>query len=79
MVIATTLALLALAGGLLYRARWYRMPQITGPVLTDDMVRRIEEDGSIDFDDPLDLEQIQEEEARFWEEQPWEETDEREW
>lgn len=74
--IGMTLALLALAGGVLYRARWYRTPSVTAPALTDDMVRQIEEGGSIDFDDPLDLEQIQEEEARFWEEQPWEDPEE---
>lgn len=79
MFIATTLALFALAGGLLYRARWYRTPGITAPALTDAMVRQIEESGSVEYDDPLDLEQIHEEEARFWDERPWEETDEREW
>jgi hypothetical protein len=48
----------------------------TPRTLTDDMVRQIEERGHIDVDEPLDLEEIQDEEARFWEEQPWEETDE---
>jgi hypothetical protein len=75
-VIGLTLALFALAGGLLYRARWYRMPGLTESVLTDDMVKHIEEHGSIDIDEPLDLEQIQEEESRFWEEQPWDEAEE---
>jgi hypothetical protein len=75
-VIGLTLALFALAGGLLYRARWYRLPGLTQSALTDDMVRQIEENGSIDVDEPLDLEQIQEEESRFWEEQPWDEAEE---
>ena len=36
--------------------------------LDDDMIRRIEADGSIEFEDPLDLEQVREEEERFWSE-----------
>jgi hypothetical protein len=73
--IATILGILALAGGLMYRARRLRTLR-TPRTLTDDMVRQIEESGHIDVDEPLDLEEIQDEEARFWEEQPWEETDE---
>lgn len=75
MYIATILGILALAGGLMYRARRVRASG-TPRILTDDMVRQIEESGHIDVDEPLDLEEIQDEEARFWEEQPWEETDE---
>jgi len=59
----------------MYRTRWLRTSR-TPRILTDDMVRQIEERGHIDVDEPLDLEEIQDEEARFWEEQPWEETDE---
>ena len=59
----------------MYRARRLRASS-TPRILTDDMVRQIEESGHIDVDEPLDLEEIQDEEARFWEEQPWEETDE---
>jgi len=59
----------------MYRARRLRALR-TPRTLTDDMVRQIEESGHIDVDEPLDLEEIQDEEARFWEEQPWEETDE---
>lgn len=59
----------------MYRARRLRTLR-TPRTLTDDMVRQIEESGHIDVDEPLDLEEIQDEEARFWEEQPWEETDE---
>jgi hypothetical protein len=43
--------------------------------LTDDMVRQIEENGYIDVDEPLDLQEIQDEEERFWEEAPWEDDD----
>lgn len=70
------LAGLALIGGLLYRIRLTRTIGDVRPLLTDELVRQIEEDGRVDFDEPLDLEQIQEEEARFWEDQPWEESDE---
>jgi hypothetical protein len=44
-------------------------------VLTDDMIRQIEERGRVELDEPLDLDQIQEEEARFWEEH-WDDPDE---
>jgi hypothetical protein len=70
------LGMLALVAGLLYRVRLTR--SIRGPAagVTDDMVRQIEASGRIEFDEPLDLEQIQEEEARFWEERAWEESEE---
>ncbi|HEX9885757.1 MAG TPA: hypothetical protein VGA70_04680 [Longimicrobiales bacterium] len=48
-----------------------------GPALDDDAIRRIVEEGVIraDGEEPLDLEEIEEEERRFWEED-WEETEE---
>ncbi|HUF49609.1 MAG TPA: hypothetical protein VMN60_02170 [Longimicrobiales bacterium] len=70
------LALLAAAGGLLYRNRLGRIVRGRQPLLTDDMLRQIEMSGHIDVDEPLDLEQIREEEARFLDEYPWEEPDE---
>lgn len=70
------LAGLAVIGGLLYRIRLTRTIGEVQPLLTDDLVRQIEEDGRVDFDEPLDIEQIQEEEARFWEDRPWEDSDE---
>lgn len=70
------LAVLAVIGGLLYRVRLTRAIGEVRPVLTDDLVRQIEESGSVDVDEPLDLEQIQEEEARFWEDRPWEDSEE---
>jgi hypothetical protein len=69
------LGVLAFAAGLVYRSRLTRVIRSGEPVLTDDMVRQIEEQGRVDVDEPLDLEQIQDEEARFWEEQ-WDEPDE---
>lgn len=69
------LGILALAGGLYYRSRLTDVAARGGPTLSDDMLRQIEESGYIELDEPLDLEDIQEEEARFWEE-PWDEPDE---
>jgi hypothetical protein len=69
------LGLLALAAGLLYRSRLLRVTGRRTPALTDDLVREIEERGRIELDEPLDIDQIQQEEARFWEE-TWDEPDE---
>lgn len=71
-------AALALTGGLVYRSRLARLREVERTTVSDDMVRQIEESGwvELDEDDPLDLDAIQEEEARFWEEEPWEEADE---
>jgi hypothetical protein len=69
------LGILALAGGLIYRSRLTRVTGSSEPVLTDDMLRQIEQSGWIELDEPLDLDDIQEEEARFWEES-WEEPEE---
>ncbi|HEX6135246.1 MAG TPA: hypothetical protein VFZ24_14855 [Longimicrobiales bacterium] len=72
-----SLGMLVLIAGVLYRARWLRrMPDPAAPALTDDMVRQIEESGYIEVDEPLDLEQIQDEETRFWNEASWEEPEE---
>ena len=71
------LALLVIAAGIAYRNRLH--PRGGGPAsaqLTDDMVRRIEAEGALDVEEPLDMEQIREEEERFWEEEPWEEPEE---
>jgi hypothetical protein len=71
------LAALALITGLVYRRRLVRLRDVESTVISDDMVRQIEEDGWLDIDDdPLDLDTIQEEEARFWDEERWEEADE---
>ena len=45
--------------------------------LTDDMIRQIEEEGRLHIDDsePLDLDEIREQEEQFWEES-WDEPDE---
>jgi hypothetical protein len=67
--------LLAIAGGLIYRTRLGRMSSRRRQ-LSDDMIRRIEEFGSIDMDDEgLDMQHIREEEERFLEE-TWDEPEE---
>lgn len=68
---------LALIGGLMLRARLGRVVRGEEPVLTDDMLRQIEADGYIELDEPLDMEQIRDEEARFLDEYRWEESDEQ--
>ena len=69
-------ALLALMGGLIYRSRLGRMGARRRP-LTDDMIRRIEEQGNlhVEDDEALDMQHIREEEERFLEE-TWDEPDE---
>jgi hypothetical protein len=71
------LTVLALAGGLMLRARLGRVVRGEEPVLSDDMMRQIEHDGYIELDEPLDMEQIRDEEARFLDEYRWEESDDQ--
>jgi hypothetical protein len=67
-------ALLAAVAAYLYRARLraYRH----GTALSDEQIRRIEEQGRVELDEPLDLAEIREEEERFWEETAWDEPEE---
>lgn len=65
-------ALLALTAALLYRRRAAR----SASIIDDDIVRAIEERGSVEVDEPLDLETIREEERRFLEEEEWDEAEE---
>jgi hypothetical protein len=65
----------ALLAGFLYRSRLNAALGTGEPALSDDMIRQIEDSGWVEVDEPLDYREIQEEEARFWEE-PWEEPDE---
>jgi hypothetical protein len=74
--VAILFVILALTGGLLYHALRQRASVLFAQTLTDDMVRQIEENGYVDLDEPLDIQEIQEEEERFWEEAPWEDPDE---
>jgi hypothetical protein len=47
-------------------------------MVDDDVLRRIIEEGVVrtDEDEPLDLDEIREEERRFWEGEEWDEADE---
>jgi hypothetical protein len=65
---------LALAAGFLHRSR-LNAAIGADTSLSDDMIRQIEESGWVEVEEPLDYREIQEEEARFWEE-PWDEPDE---
>ena len=73
---AAFIGVLALVAGLVYRARLKRVVGERPPALSDELLRQIEETGSVELEEPLDIAEIQEEEARFWEDRPWEETDE---
>jgi hypothetical protein len=68
---------LAMASGLRLRARLLRRRQRTMPVVDDEAVRRILEQGVFEakVEPPLDLEEIEEEERRFWSER-WDEPEE---
>jgi hypothetical protein len=73
-VLGTLIALLALLGGALYLLRLRDVRRGPGG-LSDDMIDRIESMGRLELDEPLDLEQIRDEEVRFWEE-TWDEPEE---
>lgn len=64
------LALLALAGGVLTRYRIRRRTDRDAVDVTDEVVRQIEREGSLETGEPepLDREHIHREEDRFWKE-----------
>ena len=68
------LAVLVLVAGLLARRRLRRTRERGG--LDDEMVRRIEREGRVDWEpeEPLDLKEIRAEEDAFWE-QTWDEPE----
>ncbi|HKJ00999.1 MAG TPA: hypothetical protein VJ997_01055, partial [Longimicrobiales bacterium] len=61
---------LVTASGLRLRARLLRRSGGAVPVVDDDAVRRILEEGvfEVDVEPPLDLDEIEDEERRFWSE-----------
>jgi hypothetical protein len=73
--IGLVLAMLALAGGVLYLQRL--KATVDPPRLTDEMMRRIETDGWLapDEEEQLDMGTIADEEERFWSES-WDEPEE---
>lgn len=75
MLFGIVAAVLAIAAGLLYRNRLETVVTEDAPVLDDDLIRKIESDGWIELEEPLDLDHIREQEQRFWEES-WDEPEE---
>jgi hypothetical protein len=67
------LTILLLIAGILYRRRM--LEARSKDRLSDEMVRQIEQSGRLDRDEPLDWEEIEEAEERFWEES-WDEPEE---
>lgn len=73
MYISLLFAALAVAAAMIY---FTRLRREVGPKgLSDEQIRRIEEQGVIEIDEPLDKEEIRAEEERFWAES-WDEPDE---
>ena len=68
------LLLLLLAAAIRLRVRLGE--PLVAPLLDDAAIRAIETTGRVDLDDELDLAVIEEEERRFWEEDP---ADGQEW
>lgn len=71
------LGVLLVAAGVRFRTRMRARYGRSRPVVDDEAVRRIVADGVLttEEDEPLDLEEIEDEERRFWEE-TWDEADE---
>lgn len=69
------MALIVVVGGLLARGRIERARRQAG--LDDEMIQRIERAGELEFDpaEPLDHEEIRQEEDEFWA-QSWDEPEE---
>lgn len=75
MLVGSLIGVLAIAAV----AIWLTRPRVTrqSVELSDDMIHRIETTGRLELDEePLDLDEIHEEEKRFWEEEPWDEPEE---
>ena len=72
------LTALAFVAGLGLRRRLRERLGSSGPGLDDADVRRIIETGSLrrEVDEPLDLEEIDDQEERFWSESSWDEPEE---
>ncbi len=73
-VLLLILAEVAVLAGLVVRWRLRRLRQSSRGLSQDD-IRRIEEQGSVELDEGLDQEEIDREEERFWS-QYWDEPDE---
>ncbi len=75
-VIWGVLGVLAVVGGAVVRRKLGASLEEAEPALDDDAVRRIVETGrlTLDQDPPLDMDEIEEEEERFWSE-TWDEPE----
>ena len=74
------LAVLVAIAALRFRRRMAaRRARASGPIVDDDAIRRILDEGALDIDDedeePLDLDEIAREEEEFWNES-WDEPEE---
>ncbi|MDX1493942.1 MAG: hypothetical protein R3253_07790 [Longimicrobiales bacterium] len=74
LVFGVGLALLAMAAGVSLRARRREAFGHSEPILDDALIAQIIERGEIhiDEDEPLDLDEVEDEEERFWSES-WDE------
>lgn len=74
LTLGVLLGVLAVMAAVAYRRRLAGLREQER--LTDDAIRRIEQEGKLEIDDePLDLDTIRDEESRFWEE-TWDEPEE---
>lgn len=71
------LTLLVVAAAVRLRRRLGRRTDAS-PRLDDEAIRRIETEGRLvsDEDEPLDLDEIAQEERRFWDEEEWDSAEE---
>lgn len=81
LVFAVLAVLVALAGLRRRREVSAETRRRGGPDVDDEAMRRIQEEGRMgsafeDEDEPLDLDEIDREERRFWEESSWDEPEE---
>lgn len=77
--IFAALSVLVLVAGAAARRRILRRTRPTANGLSDDDVRQIEEGGLLfrEDDEPLDMDEIREEEERFWASESWDRAEER--
>ena len=77
LVFWAALTALVIAAAILWRLRLKRRLEVRDPRVDDDAVRAILETGMLrdDTPEPLDLDDIEEEERRFWSES-WDEPEE---
>jgi len=76
MIGAVLFAIICIVAILRSRRRLDAYVASRAPMLSDEQMRQVEQRGWIEFDEPLDLNEIEDEEVRFWEESSWEEPDE---